>query len=115
MPPGRTTMARNSASLFGLSIGIIGTRGVASVVNDDTPVRSEDTELPPVGTALGGALDAPEPPPPARAGSRYSTGMGTQLLECGKVPCLRSETMLRKSGVSTPVWSSETLMLTACR
>ena len=103
MPPGRTTMARKAASLSGLSMGVIGTRGMASVVSDDTPVRSVDTELPPVGTALGGALDAPVPLPAPRPGSRYSMGIGTQLLEWGKVPCLRSETMFQKSGVSTPV------------
>ena len=99
VPPGRTAILQKSASFTVFSIGVI--RWVLSVVNDETPVRPESTELPPVGTALG-ALEPPEPPLPVRIGSRYSTGIGTQLLEFGNVPCLRSATIARNSGLSTP-------------
>lgn len=110
VPPGRTVMLPNSASGDGLSIRAIGTR-LASVVIDDTPVRAEDTEL--ASVVLVSTVR--ETPPPPRVGSKYPSGSGTQLLEYWNVPRRRSLTRVRKSGRSTPVYPSTTLVPTCWR
>ena len=70
-----------------------------------TPVRAEETEPAPVGARLD-VLDVPEPPTPPRRGSKYASGIGTQLLEFWNVPRLCSATMVRNPGGLIPLWPS---------
>lgn len=74
-------MPLNSASGAGFSTRDTGARFAVSAIMDDTPVRAELlTELAPVETTLG-ALVPIELLVPLCTCSRYSSGMGTQLLE----------------------------------
>ena len=98
-PPGRIVIAPISASGDGFATRA--TRSVASVgaVREETPVRLDPCVVVvpltlgvPVLTAAGTGM-----------GSKYASGMATQFVDCGKVPCLRSFIMDKKLGNTTPV------------
>ena len=81
-------MLLNSASGLGFSI-LATTVRVASAM-DEIPERAVDTELGAVVLVVI-VLASPD----GRGSARYSAGMGTQLLECWKVPRRRSDTSVR--------------------
>ena len=100
-PPERMVIASISASSNGFTMRA--TRLVASVgvVGVDTPVQLDPCCVVVVALTLG----VPELTATGTGmGSKYASGMATQFVDCGKVPCLISFIMEdEKLGSATPL------------
>lgn len=105
-------MFANSASGAGLSIRATGGVRLVSGVRVDIPDRPAVLAPDDVYATLC-VLVVMLAALVLSSGVRYPSGIGTQWLDCGKVPRLSSAVNVRKSGSSTPACPSTMFVFTA--